>query len=76
MDYARLISSLDWIKNGVRPRCPTVVCVQVISDVGPLQIWSFFINDNIVDTDMSVQKLASLINRLTVGRQNPRLEDL
>ena len=29
VDYARLISALDWVKNGVRPRCPTVVCVQV-----------------------------------------------
>ena len=37
VDYARLISVLDWVKNGERPRCPTVVCVQVSISVSSQQ---------------------------------------
>ena len=52
MDYARLISSLDWIKNGVRPRCPTVVCVQVISNAIANVV--FLMDGIIADTDLSI----------------------
>ena len=27
--YERLVSDLNWIKNGVRPQCPSVVRVEV-----------------------------------------------
>ena len=37
VDYARLISVLDWVKNGARPRCPTVVSVQVSISVSSQQ---------------------------------------